>query len=70
MIASQRLGAYYTFLSYSRTREDQRPDEEIFGNVLSDFLTVSRLVEQSIGSLDQIDQERILLKLKTPQGGG
>jgi hypothetical protein len=70
MIASQRLEGYYTFLSYSRNRGDQRPDEEIFRDVLSDFLMVSGLIEQSIGSLDQIDKEQILLKLKTLQRGG
>jgi hypothetical protein len=31
---------------------------------------VSGLIEQSIGSLDQIDKEQLLLKLKTLQRGG
>jgi hypothetical protein len=65
MIASQLLGAYYTFLSHCRTQGDKRSDEEIFKDVLSDFLTVSTLVEKSIDSLDQLDKEQLLVQLKT-----
>ena len=70
MIASQLLNAYYTFLSHSRTQGDQRPDEEIFKDVLSDFLTVSGLIEKSIDSLDQIDKEQLLIQLKTLKSKG
>lgn len=65
MIASQLLCAYYAFLRHSRAEGDERPDEEIFKDVLSDFLTVSRLIEQSIDSLDRIDREKLLVTLKT-----
>ncbi len=65
MIASQLLGAYYTFLSHCRVQGDQRPDAEIFKDVLSDFVTVSSLVEKSIDSLDQIDSEQLLVQMKT-----
>lgn len=70
MIASQLLSAYYTFLSHSRAQGDQRPDEEIFKDVLSDFLTVSGLIEKSIDSLDQIDKEEFLIHLKTLKSKG
>ena len=70
MIASQLLSAYYTFLSHSRTQGDQRRDEEIFKDVLSDFLTVSSLVEKSIDSLDQIDKDELFVKLKTLKSKG
>jgi hypothetical protein len=65
MIASQLLCAYYTFLLHSRAEGDERPEAEIFKDVLSDFLTVSNLIEQSIDSLDQIDREKLLVTLKT-----
>jgi hypothetical protein len=65
MIASQLLCAYYAFLRHSRAEGDERPDEEIFKDVLSDFLTVSSLIEQSIDSLDRIDREKLIITLKT-----
>lgn len=65
MIASQLLCAYYAFLRHSRAEGNERPDEEIFKDVLSDFLTVSSLIEQSIDSLEHIDREKLLVELKT-----
>lgn len=65
MVASQLLCVYYAFLRHSRAEGDESPDEEIFKDVLSDFLTVSNLIEQSIDSLEQIDREKLLVKLKT-----
>ncbi len=67
MIASQLLGAYYTYLSCSRTQGDQRTDEEIFKDVLADFLAVSQLVEKSVDSLDAVDPEKLYIRLKTFQ---
>lgn len=65
IIASQLLCAYYAYLRHTRAEGDERADEEVFKDVLSDFLTVSSLIEQSIDSLDQIDREKLLVKLRT-----
>lgn len=64
LISAQLLSAYYTLLSYSRQQKDTRTDEEIFRDCLGDFLTVSRMVEQAIRSLEGLDPEALYLKLK------
>jgi len=64
VIASQLLAAHYNRLALSRALGDDRNEEETLKEVLSDFLVFSELVEKSIDSLDRLDPDKAVIRLK------
>jgi hypothetical protein len=64
VVSAQLLSAYYTLLTYARQHGDSRTDDELFRDCMGDFLIVSQMFEGAIRSLESLDPESLLLKLK------
>ena len=64
LVSAQLLSAYYTLLAYARQHGDSRTDDEVFSDCMGDFLVVSQMFEGAIRSLEGMDPESLLLKLR------
>jgi len=63
-VIASLLAAHYNRLALSRALGDDRNEEETLKEVLSDFLVFSELVEKSIDSLDRLDPDKAVIRLK------